>query len=126
MKPTRTPKLAPYIVAEDAFGLIRFIQEGIGGKLSYEVKDGEGDLAHAEIRIADSLVMLGGAARADRRFPAMVHLYVPDAGTAYRRAIKAGASSLRKPTKGPDGDVRGGVRDAWGNQWWFTAARKSS
>jgi hypothetical protein len=52
MEPTLTPKLAPYIVAKDARGLISFIERAIGGKLTYELSGPDGKLAHAELRIA--------------------------------------------------------------------------
>ena len=120
MEPTRTPKLAPYLVASDARGLVRFLEQGLGGELTYREDRPDGRIRHAEVRIADSLVMLADGVSEGETFPAMVHLYVPDADAAHRRALGAGASSVRPPTTEPDGDRRGGVRDAWGNQWWFT------
>ncbi len=121
MEPTRSPKLAPYLVVEDARGLVKFLEEGLGGRLTYESVDATGRLRHAEVRISDSLVMLAEGPP-EHRFPAMVHLYVDDADSAHRRALGAGAESVRSPEDQPDGDRRGGVKDRWGNQWWFTRA----
>jgi len=120
MEPTRTPKLAPYLVVHDARGLLRFLERAVGGRLSYEMGEPGGRLVHAEVRIADALVMLADAPEDHPVFPAMVHLYVPDAAAAHDRAVKAGATSVKVPVKEPDGDIRGGVKDSWGNQWWFT------
>ncbi len=120
MEPTRTPKLAPYLVVHDAEGLVRFLENGLGGRLSYVQKGEDGRLHHAEVRIADGLVMLADVPAERPAFPSMVHLYVPDADAAFERAVQAGASSLRPPEDQPDGDRRGGVKDPWGNQWWFT------
>jgi PhnB protein len=122
MEPTRTPKLAPYLAVKDAPGLIAFLEGALGGKLSFLEKDDEGKVRHAEVRVADGLVMIGECPPDHPPFPAMVHLYVPDADLAYQRALAVGAVSVRPPTDSPDGDRRGGVRDAWGNQWWFTRA----
>jgi PhnB protein len=119
MEPTRTPRLAPYIVAKDARGLARFLEQGLGGTISFEANAPDGSLNHVEVRIADSVVMLGEASSGSATFPAMIHLYVPDADAAYDRALKAGATSIRAPALQGDGDRRGGVKDAWGNQWWF-------
>jgi PhnB protein len=124
MEPTRTPRLAPYLVVRDARGLIRFLNEAFDGILTFSVEGAEGRVHHAEVRIADSLVMLGDAPPGSEPFPAMVHLYVPDADAAYERALRAGATSVRPPTDSPDGDRRGGVRDTWGNQWWVTRPPK--
>ncbi len=49
----------------------------------------------------------------------MLHLYMEDVDAVYRRAIQAGAKSLREPADQPYGDRMGGVEDAFGNQWWI-------
>jgi PhnB protein len=125
VQPTLTPKLAPYLVIRDAPGLIQFLERGLGGELTFRVTNPEGGIVHAEVRIADGLVMIGEAPEGHPLFPAMVHLYVADADAAHQRAVAAGAKSVRAPQEAPEGDRRGGVQDAWGNQWWFTRARKS-
>jgi PhnB protein len=121
MEPTLSPKLAPYLVADNARGLIAFIENGIGGKLSFEVAGPTGQLAHAEVRVADGYVMIGEMPAGRERFPAMLHLYVSDADAAYRRAVQSGATGVREPGESGDGLRRGGVRDAWGNEWWFSS-----
>ncbi len=119
MLPTRNPRLAPYIVARDAPGLASFLERALGGQLGFVGRGPDGRPNHLEVRIADAVVMIGEAPPGASPFPAMVHLYVPDADAAYRRALDAGAISVRPPAVAPDGDRRGGVKDAWGNQWWF-------
>ena len=124
MEPTLSPKLAPYLVAQDARGLIRFIEKVLGGRISYEVSDPSGRLVHAEVRIADALVMIGETPEGRERFPAMLHLYVDDAAVTFRKAIAEGAVEVRKVTDSEGGLQRGGVRDAWGNEWWFSSPTK--
>jgi PhnB protein len=68
----------------------------------------------AEMRIGDSLVMVGSAGERDL-FPAFLHVYVDDADTAYHRAISAGAVSIEEPVDTPYGDRRAMVRDSCGN-----------
>jgi len=119
MEPATSPKLAPYLVVRDAAALARFIEEGIGGTPGFHEQDENGKFNHLEFRIADAVVMIADAPEEHGPFPAMLHLYVADADAAYQRALKAGATSLRVPRNAPDGR-RGGVRDAWGNEWWFT------
>ena len=114
-----SPKLAPYLVVKNASGLARFIEQGIGGKAGLQELGKDGSVNHLEMRVADSVVMLADAPTDSSPFPAMLHLYVDDADAAYERALRAGATSIRKPTDAADGR-RGGVRDSWGNQWWFT------
>jgi PhnB protein len=126
MEPTTTPKLATYLVALDARGLIRFIELAIGGRQSFEISAPDGRLAHAEVTIADGLLMIGEKPADRGTFPAMLHLYVDDADAAYHRAIDAGATMVREPGESGDGLRRGGVRDSWGNEWWFSSPAKSA
>jgi uncharacterized glyoxalase superfamily protein PhnB len=74
---------------------------------------------HAEIKIGDSIVMMGEGGEGGKVFPAMLHLYVEDVDGLYQRAIQAGAKSVREPADQPYGDRTGGVEDAFGNQWWM-------
>lgn len=120
MEPITSPKLATYLVTRNPAGLIRFIEEGIGGTAGFRAVDSDGRIGHAEMRIADSVVMLGGAPPDRPEFPAMLHLYVDDVNSAYTRALRAGATSVREPSDQPDGLRRGGVKDPFGNEWWFS------
>ena len=123
MQPATTPKLAPYLLVQNAVGLARFIEEGVGGAPGFREMDPNGKVVHLEMRVADSVVMMADAPEGRPTFPAMLHLYVADADAAYERALRAGATSLRPPSDQTDGR-RGGVRDSWGNEWWFTRASR--
>jgi PhnB protein len=125
MEPSRTPKLAPYLAVDDARGLIRFLEKALDAKVTFEEAESSGRLVHAEVRIADGLVMLADTPPGRPPFPAMLHLYVTDSDIAYDRALTAGASSVRPPTDSPGGTRRGGVKDAWGNEWWFSHVLKT-
>ncbi len=120
MDPFRTPKLAPYLLVENAAKLSQFIQSALGGTVGFHQLDSSGRVNHLELRVADSVVMIADTPKGRSHFPAMLHLYVPNADEAYQRALRAGAVSVREPGDAPDGR-RGGVRDPWGNEWWFTS-----
>jgi PhnB protein len=49
----------------------------------------------------------------------MFYLYVPDCDALYRRALALGATSISEPKDQPYGDRSGGVKDAFGNQWYI-------
>ena len=79
----------------------------------------DGSIMHAEVEIGDSLVMIGGASGEFSPTTAMLHLYVSDVDAWYKRAVEAGAESLRKPTDQHYGDRSAGLKDGWGNGWWL-------
>ena len=78
---------------------------------------------HAEVRIGDSVVMMGEAGPENKPTSSMIYLYVSDADAVYRRALQAGATPVREPADQFYGDRNAGVKDPAGNQWWM-ATRK--
>jgi uncharacterized glyoxalase superfamily protein PhnB len=76
-------------------------------------------IMHAEVRIDDTVVMLGDSAPEWPPVASHVHVYVPDVDATYRRALAAGATSVQAPIKKDDADKRGGVKDAGGTTWWI-------
>ena len=112
--------VTPYLVVEGANALIDFAKQAFDAVETYRMPGPGGAVMHAEIRIGDSMVMLADAQGADNPpMPAVIYLYVPDADDYYKRALAAGASSLREPADQFYGDRSAGVVDAFGNKWWL-------
>jgi uncharacterized glyoxalase superfamily protein PhnB len=74
---------------------------------------------HAEVKIGDSMVMVGEATDQWKPIQVTVALYVEDADAWYKRALRAGAASVREPSDQFYGDRSAGVKDFAGNQWWI-------
>ncbi len=110
--------VTPYLTVPDAAGLIEFLRRAFGAQEVHRFTR-DGAVSHAEVRIGDSVVMLGQAGGEWQPMPAALHLYVPDADAVYRRALQAGAASLREPADQFYGDRMAGVRDPAGNYWWI-------
>lgn len=121
MDPALTPPVAPYLVVNDADGLVRFLERTLGARRGFELRDPGGRLHHAELRIGDGLVMLADPPEGRAPFPGMVHVYVPDARTAFDRLLAEGATPVRPPQDAGDGTIRGGAKDRWGNEWWVSS-----
>jgi uncharacterized glyoxalase superfamily protein PhnB len=118
-KPDGYPSLSPYLIATDARALILFIERAFGGVLVRQFERSDGSLMHAEVRIDDSVVMIGGGATDASSGPSHIHLYVPDAQAAFDRAVAAGGQVVQAPVrKDTNDDLRAGVRDASGTTWW--------
>jgi len=112
--------VSPYLVVPGVAQLIEFTKQVFGATEVYASKRPDGTVQHAEVRIGDSIVMMGEGGPGGKHFPGMLHLYVEDADAVYQRAIQAGAKSVREPADQPYGDRSGGVEDAFGNQWWIS------
>jgi PhnB protein len=112
--------VTPYLLVNGASNLLTFMKEAFDAeeKLKFASSDGTA-IRHAEVKIGDSIVMFADATAEYAAMPTMFHLYVKDTDTVYRRALRAGAVSLREPIDQPHGDRSAGVKDAWGNQWWI-------
>ena len=113
--------VSPYLVVAGVAKLIEFTKEAFGATEVQVSKRPDGSVQHAEVKIGDSIVMMGEGAEGGKHFPAMLHLYMEDVDAVYQRAVKAGAKPVREPADQPYGDRSGGVEDAFGNQWWISA-----
>jgi PhnB protein len=118
--PEGQPCLSPYLNVRNASALIEFIQAVFDGREVFRLARPDGVVMHAEVRIGDSVVMLGEAPPERPTIPAMLHLYVEDADAVYRRALDAGATSLTEPADQFYGDRNAGVEDSFGNKWWIS------
>lgn len=111
--------VTPYLVVTDVSGLVDFLKAAFDGEEISRSHRPDGSVMHAEVRIGDSVVMMGETTSETDTFPAMLYLYLEDADAAYRRALEAGATSLQEPVDESYGDRVAAVQDAYGNQWWM-------
>ena len=112
--------VTPYLLVEDADELVEFIEEAFDGEVMVRQSRPDGTLIHAEIRIGDSMVMLGEATDEFGTAPASLYLYVPDCNATFAAALQAGATIAMEPTTMRGiGERYGGVTDPCGNLWWI-------
>jgi PhnB protein len=119
-KPSGYSTVSPYLIAAGAQAVIDFLKQAFGAEelRRYDLPDGS--IMHAEIRIGDTVVMLGDAGENWPAVPAHLHVYVDDVDATYRRALEAGGLAVQPPErKRQDPDRRGGVKDPAGNTWWI-------
>jgi uncharacterized glyoxalase superfamily protein PhnB len=118
--------VTPYLVVDDVHAGIAFMQSVFGATGQVYGLGSQGGF-HAEYRIGNSIVMIGGGGKGSKwrgtAVPATLHVYVQDVDAAYQRAVAAGATDLYPPIDQPYGDREAGVTDSQGNHW-FLAARE--
>ena len=118
-KPAGHTSVAPYLIVADAEALLGFVQAVFGAMPIFLHRRDDGAIAHAEVRIDDTVVMCG---QAEGAAPAHVHVYLPDVDAAFARALKAGGREVQPLADQEDGDRRGGVADPTGTTWWLSTA----
>jgi PhnB protein len=128
--PTFIPKdfhtVTPYLVAQDAPALIDFVKQAFGAEERFRATGTAGGM-HAEVRIGDSMVMIGGGAPdlswRGQLWPTALHVYVEDVDAVFERALQAGATSIGQPVDQAYGERGGGVKDPHGNVWYIATAK---
>lgn len=111
--------ITPYLAVQGASRLIEFLQEAFDARVVERLDRPDGTVGHAEVRIGDSMLMVGDAGAKWAPMPAGIYLYVNDTDSTYRRALAAGATSLMEPADQFYGDRNAGVKDPSGNHWWI-------
>jgi PhnB protein len=123
-KPQSYSSVSPYLVVAGAQKVIDFAKATFGATelRRYDLPDGS--IMHAEIRIDDTVIMVGDGGPEFPPFPSLIHVYVEDVDRVYARALAAGATSVEAPkTRDGDPDKRGSVKDPCGNTWAISTQR---
>ena len=116
--------ITPGFAVPHAGKVIEFLERAFDAKVIESYPGPNNTVAHAELRIGDSVVMLGDA---NEQMPAMpLHAsYYVDNGEAvdrvYQRAVSAGAKSLTEPKNQFYGYRNASVKDLGGNVWTICA-----
>jgi uncharacterized glyoxalase superfamily protein PhnB len=108
--------LTPSLILKDAHHAIEFYVKAFGAEQRMRLSTPDGKVAHAEIMIGDSIVMLSEASR-EPATSANLYLYVPNVDAVVARAASAGAQITMPPADMFWGDRWGRVTDPFGVRW---------
>jgi uncharacterized glyoxalase superfamily protein PhnB len=111
--------ITPFLVVAGAEKLIDFLKQAFGAKETFRTALPDGTIKHAEIKIGNSMLMMGDAKGECAPSKSMFYLYVEDTDALYQSALAAGATSIMPPSDQFYGDRSGGVKDPFGNEWWI-------
>ena len=123
--PPGYPRVSPYLVMPDAKRALAWYVEALGAEETMRLPGPNDTVMHGEVRIGDSVVMLGEQTPGYGAFgpahyggtPVSLVLYVEDVDAAYARAVAAGAKAERPPADQPFGDRMGTIVDPFGHRW---------
>src|SRR5215210_6264737 len=98
------PRITPMLLYEDVTAASEWLSNAFGFREQLRFADTDGTVTHAELSLADGVIMLGHPGpdyRSPRRtgqVQSIVHLYVDDVDGHFTRARDAGATILEAPT----------------------------
>jgi PhnB protein len=113
--------VTPYVWVPDR-GLADFLIR-VFDAVETRVDEGGRHGTHRELRIGNSMLMLGEGTP-DEIVPGRsmaFHVFVDDVDASYARALAAGGESLGEPADRPYGERSGFVKDAFGNHWYIAS-----
>lgn len=118
--------VTPSLTCTPCAEAIEFYKRAFGAEeITPRMADADGVVAHAEIRIGDSVVMLGdewpdGPTQSPRTLGGStmaLHIYTDDVDALWERAVAAGADVVFPLEMQFYGDKGGRVRDPFGHTW---------
>ena len=124
--------VTPYLIVQGAAAAIEFYKKAFGATELFRMPGPGGKVAHAEIQVGDSRVMLADehpemGVKAPGSFggsPVGLMLYVEDVDDRFNRAVAAGAK-VKKPLADQFyGDRSGSLTDPFGHQWTIATHRE--
>jgi PhnB protein len=115
--------VTPYIRVRGE-GLVDFLAQVFDAQETFSGRGGGGGM-HREVRIGDSMLMIGEGGAGDGGVmpirPVAFHVFVKDVDATFKRAIAAGATPLGEPADRHYGERTGFVSDPFGNRWYIAS-----
>lgn len=112
--------LTPYLLLPEIGPYLNFLVEVFEAEIKMKFDRPDGTVMHVELRIGDSMLMMGEPPDGFEIMTAGLYIYVLDCDLVYQKAMQSGCTSVMEPTtKSHAGERYGGVRDMRGNVWWI-------
>ncbi|HKA89260.1 MAG TPA: VOC family protein [Haliangiales bacterium] len=122
-KPDGYHSLTPYLNLKGADKAIEFYKKAFGAEEQMRMPGPDGLIAHAEIRIGDSNIMLSEATQRPESRTSL-WLYVSDCDAVFNKAVAAGAT-VKAPLEDMFwGDRYGLLADPFGQSWSVATHRE--
>ncbi|WP_460959868.1 VOC family protein [Parasphingorhabdus pacifica] len=122
--PEDAQRVTPYLHVHDAQAAILFYSTVLGATERMRMPTPDGKIAHAEIQIGNSTIMLADEFDEHTRgpksiggSPVVLYVYVEDVDNVYDRAMQEGATSTSPVEDQFYGDRSGQFEDPFGHRW---------
>ncbi len=114
--------VTPWVITSDTAAFFNFVRTVFGAQERFPpvyADESETRIAHAEVQIGDSILMLFDRENSWVPTPAFLNIYVEDCDAAHARAIAVGAVEVTPLSTNAWGDRGSRLRDPFGNLWWI-------
>lgn len=119
--------LTVYLGVAGAAQAIEFYKQAFGAVEEFRLNGPDGRVAHAELRIGDTRLMMSepcpeggfGSPDVEGRPAFGLHLYVEDVDARFQQAIEAGGKVVRPVSDQFYGDRTGTLKDPFGHLWFL-------
>jgi PhnB protein len=117
--------VTPYLTVKDVKRAIDFYKRAFGARERVIMPMPDGKIGHAEVQIADSIIMLGEECPEHEAVspqtlegsPVGLALYIENVDSAFNRAVEAGATVKEAVSDKFWGDRAGSLTDPFGHKW---------
>src|SRR5207245_10351319 len=91
VKPVTEPyhSVTPYLVVQRVPKLLEFLKQTFNSTELERVPRPDGTISHSEVRIGDSVVMMGEANAQSKPMTTMLYVYVVAVDAVYKRSLQA-------------------------------------
>jgi PhnB protein len=124
--------VSPYLAVDDATAAIEFYARAFGAEETSRMAAPDGSIAHASLRIGNSMLMLSDPFPMQTVKPprqlggssVVIFLYVDDTDAVFQRAVDAGATANMPPDDMFWGDRFAEVADPFGHVWQIATQKE--
>jgi PhnB protein len=124
--------ITPALIVKNGDSAIEFYKKGFGAEERSRMKSPDGRVAHAELKLGDSVFMLSDEypemkCRSPNSIggsPVSMYVYVEDVDSLFDKAVSAGAKVLDPVKDQFWGDRHGRLEDPFGHLWSIATHKK--
>lgn len=116
--PREYKTLNVFLMVKHADKAIEFYNSAFGADVEMVLRDPNGVIVHAEIKIADTVIFLSeNISEESKANNVVLQLYVGDVEGVFEDALNAGATEVTPIKNQFYGDRSGRLRDPFGHEW---------
>lgn len=121
--PAAGAALNPFVIVDDAAGLVTFVSEvfGVAEEVEARTPMPDGKLIHAQLRLGSVDLMLADRLDGWPPRPGLLEVWVQDVAAVLERAIEHGATTITEPTPFYGETTLARMLDPWQDIWWLYA-----